>query len=154
VIRVGWLPSLARPSQQRKRTLSYRRVVRRRRQNVAVPAAPVNDGDMIFDQPRAELPVATLVPRSRSTQLATGLAGWLTARWHWFRPRTIPMIVAFLGLLAVVGFANYLKTYGREAARPERLTPPAVVEPLADAIKVHPPTRCTYQPVSIETVYK
>jgi hypothetical protein len=119
VIRVGWLPSQARPSQQRRRTMPYKRVMRRPRRTVASPPSAVNDGDMIFDQPPAELPVATLMPKSRRTQLAADLRAWLGARWSWFKPRTVPMIVAFLGLLAVVGSANYLRNYGRET--PERL---------------------------------
>lgn len=133
MIRVGWLPSLSRPSQQRKRTLSYRRVIRRRsRRNIAPPAAPVNHGDMIFDQPPAKLPVATLMSKSRSTQLATGVYAWLAARWRWFRPRTVPMIAAFVGLFAVVGFANYLKNYGRDDSPPERLTPATPTERVAE----------------------
>jgi hypothetical protein len=145
VIRVGWLPSLARPSQQRKRTLPYRRVVRRRVRNVAPVASRVNDETMLFDQPPAELPVAVVMSKSRKTQVVTGISAWLVARWRWFRPRTVPMIVACVGLFAVVAFANYLKTYGRDEAGPERLTPPPVFEPVAEQQVTPPPA---FEPVA------
>ncbi|MBA3818528.1 MAG: hypothetical protein H0X17_06515 [Deltaproteobacteria bacterium] len=74
---------------------------------------------MIFDQPPAKLPVATLVPRESGTQVVADLRAWFVARWRWFRPRTIPMIVAFIGMLAVMGSANYLRNYARQS--PERL---------------------------------
>ena len=74
---------------------------------------------MIFDLPPAELPVATVVPKDRGTQLAADLRVWLAARWQWFKPRTIPMIVAFVGMLAVIGAATWLRNYAR--ATPERI---------------------------------
>jgi hypothetical protein len=120
MIRVGWLPSLSRPS--RRRTLPYsgrnRRVISRR-SKAAPPPVSVNDGDMLFDQPPAELPVATMVPKDRGTQLAADLRAWFAARWQWFRPRTIPMVVAFVGMLAVIGAATWLRNYARRT--PERI---------------------------------
>ena len=123
MIRVGWLPSQSRPS-SRRRTLPYsgrRRSARTisRRTNAAAPVKLVNDEDMIFDQPPAELPVATMVPKDRGTQIAADLRAWLVARWTWFRPRTIPMIVAFIGMLAVIGAATWLRNYARRA--PDRI---------------------------------
>ena len=79
----------------------------------------MNDEDMIFDQPPAELPVASMVPKDRGMQLAADLRAWLVARWTWFRPRTIPMIVAFIGMLAVIGAATWLRNYARRA--PDRI---------------------------------
>jgi len=76
---------------------------------------------MIFDLPPAKLPVATVVPKDRGTQLAADLRVWLAARWQWFKPRTIPMIVAFVGMLAVIGAATWLRNYAR-------MTPERVVE--------------------------
>lgn len=93
---------------------------------------------MIFDQPPAELPVATLMPKSRSTQLATGISAWLAARWRWFRPRAVPMIAAFFGLLAVVGSASYLRNYGRDDAALERLEPATPTEVASEAPIVEP----------------
>ncbi|MDQ3365846.1 MAG: hypothetical protein M3680_10505 [Myxococcota bacterium] len=74
---------------------------------------------MIFDQPPPKLPVATLVPRESRVQVLADLRAWFVARWRWFRPRTIPMIVAFIGMLAVIGSANYLRNYALQG--PERL---------------------------------
>jgi len=121
VIRVGWLPSLSRPV-SRRRTLAYSRRrsrVKSARGKDAEAPVVVNDGDMIFDQPPGELPVATIVPRSRKMQLRADLFAWLSTKWRWFKPRTIPMIVAFCGMLAVIGAANYLRNFARQA--PERL---------------------------------
>jgi hypothetical protein len=121
MIRVGWLPTLSRPV-SRRRTLPY---TKRRRVKAARRPVAVNNEDMIFDQPPAELPVATLVPRDGKTQLRADLHAWFAAKWQWFKPRTIPMIVAFVGMLAVIGSANWLRNYARRA--PERLvvsTPP------------------------------
>jgi hypothetical protein len=75
---------------------------------------------MIFDQPPRELPVATVVSRDSRLQLAADLRTWFAARWRWFKPRTVPLIVAFLGMLAVIGSANWLRNYARR--EPERLT--------------------------------
>jgi hypothetical protein len=62
---------------------------------------------MIFDQPPAELPVATLRPRELETRLWLDLRGWLASKWRWFRPRAIPVAVAFAGLLGLYGAASY-----------------------------------------------
>ena len=123
MIRVGWLlPSQSRPS-RRRRTLPYtkRRRVRviSSRPKAAAPTNLVNDEDMLFDQPPAKLPVATMVPKDRSTQFAADLRAWFAARWQWFRPRTIPMIVAFVGMLAVMGAATYLRNFARRT--PDRI---------------------------------
>ena len=121
MIRVGWLPSLSRPS-RRRHTLPYssrkRRVISPR-PKAATPSVSVNDEDMLFDQPPAQLPVATMIPKDRGTQLAADLRAWFAARWQWFRPRTIPMVVAFVGMLAVIGAATWLRNYARRA--PDRL---------------------------------
>ena len=39
------------------------------------------------------------------------LRHWLDDRWAWLRPRTVPMIVAFAGMLAVLGTTKYLTSY-------------------------------------------
>jgi hypothetical protein len=82
---------------------------------------------MIFDLPPAELPVATLVPRESSTRFAFDLRAWFVARWAWFRPRTVPMIVALAGMLAVIASGNYLRNYAQQT--PERLQATSNVEP-------------------------
>jgi len=64
---------------------------------------------MLFDQV-GELPVATVRRSTRSPVelFASELARWFAARWQWFKPRTIPVTVAFLGMLAVIHAVNYL----------------------------------------------
>ena len=125
MIRVGWLPSLSRPS-LRRRTLPYtgrrRRNARRRATAREVSA---DDQAMIFAAP-TELPVATVVPKDRGSRVAADLRAWFAARWRWFRPRTIPMIVAFVGMLAVIGAATWLRNFARR--EPERVTQPASLQ--------------------------
>ena len=127
MIRVGWLPSLSRPV-SRRRTLGYTKRRRRSpRRERAASTNVVNDEDMIFDQPPAELPVATVVPRDGKSRLRADLLAWVSAKWQWFKPRTVPMIVAFVGMLAVIGSANYLRNYARRA--PERLSAKVAPQP-------------------------
>jgi len=76
---------------------------------------------MLFDGP-ADLPTATL--RSRASEarhrvIAADLHGWLAHRWRWVRPRTVPLLVAFVGMLAVLGATKYLSVYAyREQPTP------------------------------------
>ena len=61
-----------------------------------------------------ELPVATLRPsasQGRYRVLAIELRRWLAQRWAWLAPRSVPMIVAFAGLVAVLGATKYLSVY-------------------------------------------
>lgn len=120
MIRVGWLPARNRVG---RRTPTYTR--RRKR---AAPARRANSGraaetsyttDMIFDQRPEELPVATLQARSSRTRFLIAVQQWFQARWQWFRPRTIPVLVAFAGMLAILESAAYLRKLARET--PEQL---------------------------------
>ncbi|MGN6104255.1 MAG: hypothetical protein ACTHU0_04060 [Kofleriaceae bacterium] len=77
---------------------------------------------MLFDPTPAELPVATLRARGSTTRIAMELRAWLVARWRWFRPRTIPVLVAVAGLCAVLASSNYLSELATET--PERLDAP------------------------------
>lgn len=74
---------------------------------------------MIFDRPPAELPVATLRPRAPRARFAAAVSGWVAARWTWFRPRAIPCVVALAGMLALLGSAEYLRSFADHI--PERL---------------------------------
>jgi len=70
---------------------------------------------MLFDGP-ADLPTAIL--RSRASEarhrvIAGHLYRWLALRWSWLRPRTVPLIVAFAGMLALLGATKYLSAYAR-----------------------------------------
>lgn len=66
---------------------------------------------VIFDHGPAEFPVATVVPRdpgSRVRVLVADLGRWVAARWTWFRPRMVPVVVAALGATLVIASAEYL----------------------------------------------
>jgi hypothetical protein len=73
---------------------------------------------MLFDGVPAELPIATLRSDARQARhrvIGGHLRHWLDDRWSWLRPRTVPMIVAFAGMLAVLGSTKYLSTYAGTA---------------------------------------
>ncbi|HEY6039902.1 MAG TPA: hypothetical protein VIV58_36725 [Kofleriaceae bacterium] len=67
---------------------------------------------VIFQAGPVEFPTATLVPHDSAAH-AHAIAGefvrWLAAKWAWLRPRTVPVVVAALGLLAVLESADYLR---------------------------------------------
>lgn len=70
---------------------------------------------MLFDGP-ADLPTATLRPRAseaRHRVIVGQLHRWLAPRWAWLRPRTVPLIAAFVGMLAILGATKYLSAYAR-----------------------------------------
>jgi hypothetical protein len=128
VIGPGWMPSRPRPLVRARRglgsyTLGYpRRRTRRARPTGSVQIArdpgPLDcDTDiMLFDGVPAELPTATLVPgvlHARHRVISGRLVQWLSTRWAWLRPRTVPMIAAFVGMLAVLGATRYLSEYAR-----------------------------------------
>lgn len=110
----GWLPS--RPISRLKRTLSYTRKRRtaRKRQKARTEFTPRvhHDQTVIFHTGPTEFPVATVVPHDSASfaRAATAdLGRWFVAKWSWFRPRTVPMLVAALGFLAVIASADYLR---------------------------------------------
>jgi len=81
---------------------------------------------MLFDHP-AELPVATVRSRSWFAGSASRLRGGLVARWRWLQPRTVPVIVALAGMVALLASANYLTNLAHQP--PERLSPAQQLEP-------------------------
>lgn len=123
----GWLPSRPRPlGRVRKGLLSYTLRPRRRRPTtqrsatVHIPpdgtAAGCNTIGMLFDGVPAELPTATLLPsaaHARHRVIGGHLRHWIDDRWAWLRPRTVPMIVAFAGMVAVLGSTKYLSSFAR-----------------------------------------
>jgi hypothetical protein len=73
---------------------------------------------VLFDHGPTEFPVATAVarePRARMIALVADLQRWLSARWQWLRPRTVPCAVACLGMLALIASADYLAHQNVEA---------------------------------------
>jgi hypothetical protein len=58
-----------------------------------------------------EFPMATIRPREargRAVAAVAALRRWVLARWQWFKPRSMPCVVAGLGMLAVIAAADYL----------------------------------------------
>lgn len=99
---------------KRSRTQAY--TSRRPRRAVArsAPAAPrVNNGVMLFDHP-ASLPIATM----RSSSRVDRLISELRAARRWVRPRLVPAAVAIVGMLAVLGSAEYLTHLARYTPEP------------------------------------
>jgi hypothetical protein len=116
VIGPGSLPrGLWRPG--RKRTLSYTRV--RRRSHARVPKLPAGaaatpDNEIVFDRGPHEFPSARLVPRDsrgRAAAVVGGLVGWLSARWSWLRPRSLPAIAAIVATVGASVFADFLSRH-------------------------------------------
>lgn len=123
----GWLPSRPRPiSRVRRGLLSS--TFRRRRRRGAPPRAAArpdimtadgtapccNTVDMLFDGLPVELPTATLVPTAahdRHRAIGGRIRQWFDDRWTWIRPRTVPLIAAFAGMIAVLGTTKYLSSY-------------------------------------------
>ncbi|HTL32652.1 MAG TPA: hypothetical protein VL326_05990 [Kofleriaceae bacterium] len=66
---------------------------------------------MAFDHGPSEFPLATIRPREARGRVIAAMAAlqrWLVARWVWFKPRTMPCVVAGLGMMAVIAAADYL----------------------------------------------
>jgi hypothetical protein len=98
----------------KKRTLPYTRLRRRSRprsNKQELSGKTVNTEIVLFDHGPAEFPVATAMPREPRGQaiaLVAAFQKWLLERWTWLRPRTIPCVVAALGMVAVIASARYL----------------------------------------------
>jgi hypothetical protein len=122
----GWMPSRPRPLGRMRRglqssTSSYlRKRPRRRRPELAsqpvrdVPALECNTEVMLFDGSPAALPTARVrpsTPQARHRMISGHIQQWLAQRWSWLRPRTVPMIVAFVGMLGVLGATKYLPAW-------------------------------------------
>ncbi len=133
----GWMPSRPRPLGRVRRGL-WPYTARRRRKRTAlrpaaqlaavsgVPGCPADD--LWFDGVPADLPTAVVLPgaaHARHRVLGGLLRRWLGDRWAWLRPRTVPMLVAFVGMLAVLGSTTYLSSFALETPRAARTAPGA-----------------------------
>jgi hypothetical protein len=118
----GWMPSRPRPMNRGKRRLfSYRRRTRRGRERV-----PLVDLSHSYDGAPLPLPAAVLVstgqlPRHR--MLTGALERWLRERWLWLRPRSVPIVIAFAGMLAVLSAVKQLSVIRRCDMEPLTLAP-------------------------------
>jgi hypothetical protein len=102
----------ARTRARVKRTLPY---TGERRANSARRPATVHNGQVLFDRGPAKLPVATIRSHAWSRAAAASrLRGALAASWQWFKPRTVPVIVAGIGACALLAATNYLTNLARE----------------------------------------
>jgi len=147
VIGPGWMPSRPRPLGRRRWLWQYapRRRSRRRRATDAVrprPDAPAWEVEA-FDGRRVELPTATLRPRhsqDRHRVARRHLAGWLSSRWGWLRPRGVPILAALAGMLAVLGATQYLSDLARgeqpAACSRDRAAPPSAEQPAVRGLEV------------------
>ena len=121
----GWMPSRPRPLPPGRRgwlsyTLGYRR--RPRRPRPASEPRPPSPFRSLFDGlDRAPLPTATLHASSWQPRRAVGrhLQSWFVARWAWFRPRAVPLLVALVGMTGLLAATKYLPILARgESACP------------------------------------
>jgi len=99
----------ARPrSLLKRRTLSYTRARSPLRRTGANRGRVDNEG-MLWNQAR-ELPTATLLraPNSGFARAIGALSRWGHDRWTWMKPRTLPALVALVGMFAVLNAVNYL----------------------------------------------
>lgn len=80
---------------------------------------------MLWNQAR-ELPTATVLraPRTGVALTIGALSQWIRDRMTWLRPRTLPVLVALVGMFAVLNAVNYL-------ARPPA-TAPLIDQPNTD----------------------
>ncbi len=69
----------------------------------------MDNGGVLWNQAR-ELPTATVLraPHSTMGRALGGLSRWIALRWTWLRPRTVPALVALLGMFAMLNAVNYL----------------------------------------------
>jgi len=102
------------PRFRKRIAVTYKRIRRRRparMQKEAKPLERVQAETVAFDHGPVEFPLATIRPREtrgRAIAAMAALQRWLVARWVWFKPRTMPCVVAGLGMMAVIAAADYL----------------------------------------------
>jgi hypothetical protein len=110
---IGLMPRYV-PRFRKRIAVSYKRMRRRRPARVqkeAKAAERVQVETMAFDHGPSEFPLATIRPREARGRVIAAMAAlqrWLVARWVWFKPRTMPCVVAGLGMMAVIAAADYL----------------------------------------------
>ena len=107
----GWLPT--RPLRMKNRVLAYTRVRRRtgKKPRSRIELRP-SCADVLFQTGTVEFPVATLRSRDPKIQarvLVGDLPRWLLSTLTWLRPRTVPLLVAALGFVAILASADYLQ---------------------------------------------
>lgn len=131
MIGVSWMP--ARAARKRKCGSAYsprrtaRRVGRARGSDDSAPRL-YSLRTAIFGR-RAALPAARLRGAESGNYVAAILRGWAAGASAWLRPRAIPMLVAALGSIAILGSTAWLRRLATET--PQHVTAPG-------ASTVHP----------------
>ena len=156
----GWMPSRPRPLPRARRGPLYwlclrggaarRRRPRRdgassHRDEACDEAVACNTRRVLFDGPRIKLPVATLLASGSQTRRRMDLDRWLSVRWDWVRPRAVPLLAAFVGLLLSLGAVKYtsLLSYTPEQAHAQARA--ARAAPAAEAAPEQPRLPPVYQ---------
>jgi hypothetical protein len=115
VIGPGWLPRYRPRGLAPLGRRRFRRAKARKRTHIAKDVYDCSGPSLYGLQlGSAEFPLATVRPREARGQfvaLVAALQRWLSARWQWLRPRSVPCAVAGLGMLAVLAFSDYLAHY-------------------------------------------
>lgn len=142
----GWMPS--RPRAGRRGLVPYlgRRLSRRKAEPVAsAESKPEYVCGRAFEDRRAKLPLATLLPRrtdGKPQVLTSAAQRWLEQRWRWAQPRMIPLIVAAMGLIGMLNARRYLMSLARGpdvcvAPAPSMLAACAATPDLPSALHEH-----------------
>lgn len=128
---IGLMPRYV-PKLRKKLPFTYMRKRTRRRQKQAHTRERVQPETMdLFEASDlsrhgpSEFPVATMRPRDARGGAVAAIAElqrWFVARWQWFKPRTLPCVVAALGLVAMVAAGDYLAHHlDQPAPQPHKL---------------------------------
>jgi hypothetical protein len=80
--------------------------MRARYKKLAYARRALNHGPVMFGL--REFPTAIVVPREPVARARWELRRWATAKWAWFKPRTVPILVAVAGMIFVLASADYL----------------------------------------------
>jgi hypothetical protein len=83
---------------------------------------------VLFD-PRTKLPTATLLASRSLTRRRTDLDRWLSLRWDWVRPRTVPLLAAFVGLLLSLAAVKYTSLLSYDHAQVPRASAASTADP-------------------------
>lgn len=157
----GWMPSQPRPlGRVRRGLVCYARYARRRprrrtERSQVRDAARSSSPELAFVGAPAELPIATVLSSSGSQVLAGDLQRWLVERWAWLRPRTIPLAVAGVAMMMMLGAVDHL-TYA-PPADPRAHAHAADIEPDAGRVRITPwrpvHTEPTTSTIPVDIIY-
>jgi hypothetical protein len=156
VIGPGWMPTRPRPLPRPRGPLYWLARPRRRRAQAPAPARDASGASgssesshrddaadachtwrMLFE-PRTKLPTATLLASSSLTRRRTELDRWLSLRWDWVRPRAVPLLAAFIGLLLTLAAVKYTSLLSYDHAQAQRRSVAPAANPAHRASRLPP----------------